>query len=149
MKYPDNILEVSSLLPDYMGFIFWENHRGILMVSSLLYGSIKKVGVFVNETPIIIKSIKTRFTSCSIARKRISDFCQELRSCLKGIEINLFIQDEFDFSALRNLEEGKLSIGQDSIKKYPSTKPFFLSGGIGLELKAVQEITKQIYLFTL
>jgi hypothetical protein len=37
MKYPDNILEVSSLLPDYMGFIFWENHRGILMVSSLLY----------------------------------------------------------------------------------------------------------------
>jgi hypothetical protein len=32
MKYPDNILEVSSLLPDYMGFIFWENHRGILMV---------------------------------------------------------------------------------------------------------------------
>jgi hypothetical protein len=36
MKYPDNILEVSSLLPDYMGFIFWENHRGILMVS-LLY----------------------------------------------------------------------------------------------------------------
>jgi phosphoribosylanthranilate isomerase len=46
MKYPDNILEVSSLLPDYMGFIFGKNHRGILMVSSLLYPSIKKVGVF-------------------------------------------------------------------------------------------------------
>jgi phosphoribosylanthranilate isomerase len=27
MKYPDNILEVSSLLPDYMGFIFGKNHR--------------------------------------------------------------------------------------------------------------------------
>jgi phosphoribosylanthranilate isomerase len=49
MKYPDNILEVSSLLPDYMGFIFWENHRGIL-VSSLLYPLDKKSWCFVNET---------------------------------------------------------------------------------------------------
>ena len=24
MKYPENILEVAALLPDYMGFIFWE-----------------------------------------------------------------------------------------------------------------------------
>jgi hypothetical protein len=70
MKYPDNILEVSSLLPDYMGFIFWENHRGILMVSSLLYRIDKKVGVLLMKHSIIIQSIKTRFTSCSIARKK-------------------------------------------------------------------------------
>jgi phosphoribosylanthranilate isomerase len=76
MKYPDNILEVSSLLPDYMGFIFWENHRGILMVS-LLYGSIKKVGVLLMKHSLLLsKSIKTRFTSCSIARKESVDFCQ-------------------------------------------------------------------------
>jgi phosphoribosylanthranilate isomerase len=58
MKYPDNILEVSSLLPDYMGFIFWENHRGILMVPSLLYGSIKKVGVLLMKHLLLSKVLK-------------------------------------------------------------------------------------------
>jgi phosphoribosylanthranilate isomerase len=29
MKYPDNILEVSQLLPDYMGFIFWEEIQSL------------------------------------------------------------------------------------------------------------------------
>jgi phosphoribosylanthranilate isomerase len=24
MKYPENIIEVAALQPDYMGFIFWE-----------------------------------------------------------------------------------------------------------------------------
>jgi phosphoribosylanthranilate isomerase len=57
MKYPDNILEVSSLLPDYMGFIFWENHRGILMVSSLLYPIDKKSWCFVNETLLLLSKV--------------------------------------------------------------------------------------------
>jgi indole-3-glycerol phosphate synthase len=37
MKYPDNILEVSQLLPDYMGFIFWKNQVAFLMVKFLIY----------------------------------------------------------------------------------------------------------------
>jgi hypothetical protein len=66
-----------------MGFIFWENHRGILMVSSLLYPDKKKVGVLLMKHYLLLsKSIKTRFTSCSIARKESVDFCQELRSQL-------------------------------------------------------------------
>ncbi|MDZ4330304.1 MAG: phosphoribosylanthranilate isomerase, partial [Flavobacterium sp.] len=51
MKYPDNILEVGSLLPDYMGFIFWEKSaRYFDGVIPGLPKSIKKVGVFVNAT---------------------------------------------------------------------------------------------------
>jgi phosphoribosylanthranilate isomerase len=45
MKYPDNILEVSSLLPDYMGFIFWEKSSRYFGIIPTLPGSIKKVGV--------------------------------------------------------------------------------------------------------
>jgi phosphoribosylanthranilate isomerase len=73
------------------------------------------------------------------------------------------IQDEFDFSALKPFEEfcdyflfdtkitwKRNNFRLDSIKKISFDKAVFLSGGIGLEeLKAVQEITKQIYLFTL
>ena len=165
MKYPDNILEVSSLLPDYMGFIFWEkSSRYFDGIIPTLPGSIKKVGVFVNETlPIIIqKVLKHDLQVVQLHGKESLDFCQELRSQLpKGIEIiKVFsIQDEFDFSALKPFEKfcdyflfdtkGKLPGGNGTtfdwtvLKKYPSTKPFFLSGGIGLEeLEAVQEITK-------
>jgi phosphoribosylanthranilate isomerase len=165
MKYPDNILEVSSLLPDYMGFIFWEkSSRCFDGTIPTLPGSIKKVGVFVNETlPIIIqKVLKHDLQVVQLHGKESVDFCQELRSQLpKGIEIiKVFsIQDEFDFSVLKPFEEfcdyflfdtkGKLPGGNGTtfdwtvLKKYPSTKPFFLSGGIGLEeLEAVQEITK-------
>jgi phosphoribosylanthranilate isomerase len=165
MKYPDNILEVSSLLPDYMGFIFWEkSSRYFDGTIPTLPGSIKKVGVFVNETlPIIIqKVLKHDLQVVQLHGKESLDFCQELRSQLpKGIEIiKVFsIQDEFDFSVLKPFEEfcdyflfdtkGKLPGGNGTtfdwtvLKKYPSTKPFFLSGGIGLEeLEAVQEITK-------
>jgi phosphoribosylanthranilate isomerase len=165
MKYPDNILEVSSLLPDYMGFIFWEkSSRYFDGTIPALPGSIKKVGVFVNETlPIIIqKVLKHDLQVVQLHGKESLDFCQELRSQLpKGIEIiKVFsIQDEFDFSVLKPFEEfcdyflfdtkGKLPGGNGTtfdwtvLKKYPSTKPFFLSVGIGLEeLEAVQEITK-------
>jgi phosphoribosylanthranilate isomerase len=93
------------------------------------------------------------------------DFCQELRSQLpKGIEIiKVFsIQDEFDFSALKPFEEfcdyflfdtkGKLPGGNGTTFDWTVLKNIlrqsrFFSGGIGLEeLKAVQEITKQICL---
>ncbi len=51
MKYPDNILEVSQLLPDYMGFIFWEkSSRFFDSEIPNLPKSIQKVGVFVNDT---------------------------------------------------------------------------------------------------
>ncbi|OUD43458.1 N-(5'-phosphoribosyl)anthranilate isomerase, partial [Flavobacterium psychrophilum] len=48
MKYPENILEVSTLLPDYLGFIFWEkSSRYFDLEIPKIPESIKKVGVFV------------------------------------------------------------------------------------------------------
>ena len=53
MKYPENILEVSTLSPDYLGFIFYLKSprfadRLDLSVLNSLPKNIKKVGVFVN-----------------------------------------------------------------------------------------------------
>ena len=59
MKYQDNILKVSALKPDYMGFIFYEKSPRFVSKSiSEIPKNIKKVGVFVNaSTDTITKNI--------------------------------------------------------------------------------------------
>jgi phosphoribosylanthranilate isomerase len=100
MKYPDNILEVSSLL---YGIYLWENHRGILMVSSLLYCRIKKVGVLLMKHSYYYpKVLKHDLQVVQLHGKESVDFLSR-NQLPKGIEIiKVFsIQDEFDFSALK------------------------------------------------
>lgn len=165
MKYPDNILEVGSLLPDYMGFIFWEKSaRYFDGVIPTLPKSIQKVGVFVNATSeeILEKIEKHNLQAVQLHGNESVEFCETLKKNLpKGIDvIKVFsILDIFDFAALNPFEpvcdyflfdtKGKLPGGNGTtfdwkvLRNYPSTKPFFLSGGIGLEeMKAVNEILK-------
>jgi phosphoribosylanthranilate isomerase len=162
MKYPDNILEIGSLLPDYMGFIFWEKSaRYFDEIMPELPKSIKKTGVFVNETiPVILaKTEKYNLQAIQLHGHESVEFCLELKtkirthvSCnVSTIEIiKVFSADEnFDFNVLEPFEsvcdyflfdtKGKLPGGNGTtfdwkiLEKYPSRKPFFLSGGIGIE----------------
>jgi len=165
MKYPDNILEVGSLLPDYMGFIFWEKSaRYFDGLIPNLPQSIKKVGVFVDETieNVIEKVQKHDLQAVQLHGKESVEFCLNLKTQLAAnIEIiKVFsVADDFDFSLLAPFEDvcdyflfdtkGKLPGGNGTtfdwkvLENYPSTKPFFLSGGIGLEeMAAVNEIIK-------
>lgn len=165
MKYPDNIIEVGSLLPDYMGFIFWEKSaryfNGILPD---LPKSIKKVGVFVNQSQeeISSKILKYDLQAIQLHGHESVEFCQGLRNKIDPkIElIKVFSADDnFDFGVLKPYEsvcdyflfdtKGKLPGGNGTtfdwriLNKYNSTKPFFLSGGIGIEeLEAIKEISK-------
>lgn len=155
MKYPDNILELGALLPDYMGFIFWEKSaRYFDGQIPELPKSIKKTGVFVNETIAIIaqKVIQHDLQAVQLHGKESVAFCEELRKKI-GIRVEVIkvfsILDTFDFSILLPFEsvcdyflfdtKGKLPGGNGStfdwkvLENYPSNKPFFLSGGIGLE----------------
>jgi len=54
MRDPDNILQVAELHPDYMGFIFYEKSKRFVgsdfKIPVQLDKSIKRVGVFVNES---------------------------------------------------------------------------------------------------
>ncbi len=165
MKYPDNITEVAALLPDYMGFIFWEKSaRYFDAVIPKLPKSIRKVGIFVNESIDIVvdKVLLHDLQAVQLHGKESVVFCEELKKRLpKEIEIiKVFsIIDSFDFEVLKDFEplcdyflfdtKGKLPGGNGStfdwtvLENYPSTKPFFLSGGIGLEeMPAVNEILK-------
>ena len=155
MKYPENILEVASLLPDYMGFIFWEkSSRYFDGVIPELPVSIKKVGVFVNENSSVIlaKAIQHNLQAIQLHGHESVAFCTELRA-LVGNDIEIIkvfsVADDFDFEVLKPFEtvcdyflfdtKGKLPGGNGTtfdwkvLEKYPSSKPFFLSGGIGLE----------------
>ena len=165
MKYPDNILEVGSLLPDYMGFIFWKKSaRYFDGLIPNLPQSIKKVGVFVDETieNVVKKVQKHDLQAVQLHGKESVEFCLNLKTQLAAnIEIiKVFsVADDFDFSLLAPFEDvcdyflfdtkGKLPGGNGTtfdwkvLENYPSTKPFFLSGGIGVEeMAAVNEIIK-------
>jgi phosphoribosylanthranilate isomerase len=165
MKYPENILEIGSLLPDYMGFIFWEKSaRYFNGEMPHLPKSIKKVGVFVNASleEILEKITKYDLQAVQLHGDESVEFCENLKKNTPNLTevIKVFsILDTFDFAILNPYEnvcdyflfdtKGKLPGGNGTtfdwkvLEKYPSTKPFFLSGGIGIEeMDAVNEILK-------
>ncbi len=152
MKHPENILEVSQLLPDYLGFIFYEKSlRNFEGEIPEIPNSIKKVGVFVNETEdtIISKIKKYNLDLVQLHGNESPEFCRNLK--FQNIElIKVFsVDDNFDINVLEKYEivcdyflfdtKGKLHGGNgytfnwDILKNYKSKKPIFLSGGIGLE----------------
>ena len=165
MKYPDNITEIGSLLPDYMGFIFWEKSaRYFDGQIPDLPESVKKVGVFVNETieVILAKALQYNLQAIQLHGEESVEFCKILKAKIpENIKIiKVFsINDTFDFELLTPFElvcdfflfdtKGKLPGGNGytfdwkALNNYPSKKPFFLSGGIGKEeINSIKEILK-------
>jgi len=152
MKYEDNIREVAVLQPDFLGFIFHEKSlRNFENTIPKLPDSIKKVGVFVDEKIEFICGLmeKHQLDVIQLHGHESPEICKLLKST-KALVIKVFsIKNEFDFSVLTPYEEvcdyflfdtkGKLPGGNgytfnwEVLKDYPSTKPFFLSGGIGLD----------------
>ncbi len=164
MKYPENIQAVAALQPDYMGFIFYEKSpRNFEGTIPEIDSAINKTGVFVNA-PIsfVLEKVQQHgFKAVQLHGAESVAYCQELNS--HDIDLELFkvfsIKDEFDFSVLKNYEpfvnyflfdtKGKDKGGNgyafdwEVLKKYPSEKPFILSGGIGVnEIENVKEILK-------
>ncbi|MBP4138537.1 phosphoribosylanthranilate isomerase [Flavobacterium geliluteum] len=168
MKYPDNILEIGALLPDYMGFIFYEKSaRYFDGEIPELIKTIKKVGVFVDETVenIISKINHYDLQAVQLHGKESVAFCQELKDKIGNrIEIIKVFSVEaiFDFEVLLPFEKvcdyflfdtkGKLPGGNGVtfdwkiLENYKSEKPFFLSGGIGIEeIPAIKNLNLPIY----
>ena len=152
MKYQDNIEAVAKLQPDFLGFIFHEQSaRHFDKTIPELPISIKKVGVFVDEkVEFISRQIeKHKLNAIQLHGHESPEMCKLLKSANVEVIKVFSIKNEFDFSILTAYEEvcdyflfdtkGKLPGGNgytfdwDVLKEYPSTKPFFLSGGIGLD----------------
>lgn len=163
MKFSENIKSVAELQPDYLGFIFYEkskrNFEGeIPEISS----EIKKTGVFVNASiDFILKKIKKyNLKAIQLHGDESVDFCRNLLNTInnsakakKEKEVEIFkvfsVGETFDFSLIESYEDvcdfflfdtkGKERGGNGVVfnwkllKEYSSTKPYFLSGGIGIE----------------
>jgi len=165
MKYQDNMKAVAALQPDYLGFIFYDksprNFQGDI---ASLPSTIKKTGVFV-DAPIdfIINKVKQyNFKTVQLHGDETPKYCLELKKQVNSsIEVwKVFsIKDTFDFNQLTPYEgivdfflfdtKGKEKGGNgytfdwSTLKNYPSSTPFILSGGIGLdEVEKVKEILK-------
>lgn len=154
MKFIENIQQVAELQPDYLGFIFYEksprNFEGIIPE---LPKGIKKVGVFVNEYLEIVISLieEYQLEVVQLHGDESVEYIQKLKKHLPKLEIiKVFgIKDKFNFEVLKPYEEvvdyflfdtkGKdrggngVTFNWQVLQSYNSTKPFFLSGGIGLE----------------
>lgn len=165
MKYQDNISGVAQLEPDYLGFIFYEkSSRFFNGEIPKISNTIKKTGVFVNASVkfVLEKIEKHQFQAIQLHGNETPEYCKQLREIsTKKIEIiKVFsIKNDFDFSVLKNYDtvcdyylfdtKGKLPGGNgytfnwDVLKHYPSTKPYFLSGGIGnMEIEKLNEFKK-------
>ncbi len=158
----ENPERVAAASPDYLGFIFWEpSPRYIAKTPKNIPEGIDKVGVFV-DAPVsyILERIEDFGLSLlQLHGKESPEFCADLRKELQvrtdriGRKISLIkvfsVKDTFDFKLLEPYEQvcdyflfdtkGKLPGGNgyafdwQLLKNYPSSKPYFLSGGIGLD----------------
>ncbi len=152
MREPDNIAALSALQPDYMGFIFWAlSSRYVNETTPVLDKSIKKTGVFVDASVDYIQSSISahQLQAVQLHGEETPGYCQLVQGF--GVEVikAFSVKGAFDFSMLEAYEnscdfflfdtKGALPGGNgytfdwSLLKEYPSQKPFFLSGGIGLE----------------
>jgi len=166
MQQAGNMIQVSELQPDYMGFIFYD--KSPRYFDGELPGiapEIKKTGVFVNAEigEIKEKFLKYRLNAIQLHGEESAGFAKDLKRELQQLEntpeiIKVFsVGDDFDFQEIKPFEgivdyflfdtKGALRGGNGTefdwqiLKEYPSNTPFFLSGGIGPEHgKAIAEL---------
>lgn len=162
MKFPENISEIGTLQPNYMGFIFYSKSKRFVgddfSVDSInnLPKPIKKVGVFVNESVANILEKVTKYKLDVIqlhGNESVAD-CEILKKNNIGILKAFSIDESFDFEILIAYESvcdyflfdtktpdyggsGKI-FDWRLLEKYTLEKPFFLSGGLNLE--AIEKI---------
>ncbi|RBP32227.1 phosphoribosylanthranilate isomerase [Oceanihabitans sediminis] len=150
MKSENNILDVAEIQPDYLGFIFYKNSPRFLSTDiPEVPESIKKVGVFVNASLAFIVD-KIEYYNLQVVQlhgEESPELCEQLKEYNVQVIKVFSVKNQFDFSVLEPYEDvcdyylfdtkGREPGGTghpfnwNVFKKYPSSKPYFLSGGIG------------------
>jgi phosphoribosylanthranilate isomerase len=148
MKLENNISEISKLKPDFMGFIFWPKSKRFFNEKSIrISNKINKVGVFVNQDYdfIIDKINNFKLDFIQLHGEEDYQFCKKIKTRCKVIKV-FNIESDFDFEILSSFESvcdyflfdtkgdsyggNGIKFDWKLLKKYPSKKPFLLSGGI-------------------
>ena len=170
MRESENIKQVSTLRPDYIGFIFYESsprYVGDDFRMPFVDKIIKKVGVFVNAPVDTMKEAhrEHRLDYLQLHGSEPIEVCEQLKSA--GISlIKVFsVDDNFDFAATKPYTrcvdfflfdtKGKYYGGNAKafnwtiLQKYDQAKPFFLSGGLSPDNIGLVEKIKELNIHAL
>jgi phosphoribosylanthranilate isomerase len=152
MKFPENISDIALLLPDFMGFIFYgKSPRNFENVIPNINESIRKVGVFVNASIEEVQEKAKQFglDIIQLHGDESPDFCHLLQQNEFKVIKSFNLYNQFNFNDLnkyanycdyflfdaKGMNYGGNGIAFDwsVLENYNLAKPYFLSGGIGLE----------------
>jgi phosphoribosylanthranilate isomerase len=152
MRDVKNITEVNALLPDYMGFIFYQKSPRFVgddfQIPANFPTNIIRVGVFVDETTDVmlqkIQEHKLQFLQLHGAESVKQ--CAELKHHNVKIIKALSVDDETNFTSTKDYSaaidfwlfdtKGKYHGGNSKtfnwkvLHRYDQSIPFFLSGGL-------------------
>ena len=164
MRDSQNIYDLASLNPDYIGFIFFEKSKrdasNSLLTEDLarLDNTIKKVGVFVNATREQIQNqiSKYKLDLVQLHGSESPELCNDIKDLDVKVIKAFSVDSEFDFKSTfpykktcdyflfdtKGKEAGGNGVVFDwsILNKYDNEIPFFLSGG--LDEKNINEINK-------
>lgn len=156
MKQSANIKEIALLQPDFMGFIFYPKsprYAKELDIDAMksIPEAIRKTGVFVNETieTILNTGEKYQLNAIQLHGCELPEMCKSIQDkgyiCLKAFPIERendlentceyeAVVDYFLFDTKTNAYGGSgEKFDWEIINHYRGKKPFFISGGIGVE----------------
>lgn len=157
LRDADNLKQIAALNPDFIGFIFYDQSPRFVGDSldeatvKALPRSIRKVGVFVNASPdYILRNVKKYdLQYVQLHGTETPDFCRSLQNRGLNVIKAFRIGEGFNFSMLNNykafsdlfLFDAKgdqpggngVTFDWNILKNYDNAKPFFISGGIGLD----------------
>jgi phosphoribosylanthranilate isomerase len=155
MREAHNIMDVTSLKPDYLGFIFYSKSQRFVgddfILPANLSPDVLRVGVFVNETSsaILDKAKTYNLDYIQLHGNETPSQCAELGQLGLGIIKVFSVGDDFDFETTKPYKpvvdyflfdtKGKHYGGNastfnwDLLKQYDQEIPFFLSGGLSSE----------------
>ncbi len=157
MRAHDNIADVLTVAPDYLGLIFFEKSARFIghdfeLPESLLTEPPKKVGVFVNHplAQVVEKANKYQLALAQLHGDESPEFCQQLKEALPEVQIiKVFrVANDFDFTQLEPYKaycdfflfdtKGKdyggngVVFNWNILKQYDNELPLFMSGGLSL-----------------
>ncbi|MCC9135301.1 phosphoribosylanthranilate isomerase [Pontibacter silvestris] len=157
MREPGNIQEIAAMQPDYFGFIFFQGSKRYAAEHidqhfiSGLPGSIKKVGVFVNEGVEEIKRLTHTygFDLVQLHGRETPLQCKELKDSGLQVVKAFSVDESFDFHNIlpyesscnfflfdtrgKNYGGNGVTFDWKLLQNYTSDIPYFLSGGLNLE----------------
>ena len=166
MREPVNVAGVVATYPDFLGFIFYPKSKRFVGFGSLpevlavVPPSVKKVGVFVDESPekILEVSASWNLDAIQLHGEESPEFCEKMQHGGLIVVKAFSVDESFDFATLEAYREscdyflfdtkGRLPGGTGQkfnwhlLNKYQLDSPFFLSGGIGPgDLNLIRELS--------